>query len=61
MHSPPDRMTRIEQIGIVLTVTVPFAALLTALGLLWGGAVDWIDLSAFLIGYLLVGFGISVG
>jgi stearoyl-CoA desaturase (delta-9 desaturase) len=57
----PYRVRRLERLAIVLTVILPFAALIAAIAMLWGGAVGWVDLSALLIGYLLAGFGISVG
>ncbi|MFN2525181.1 MAG: acyl-CoA desaturase, partial [Actinomycetota bacterium] len=55
------REARLQRV-VVLALTVgPFAGLVTAVALLWGGAVNVLDLGIFLITYVLFGLGITVG
>ena len=54
-------MTRLERTANLIGVFVPFAGALAAIVLLWNSAVDATDLAILAVGYLLVGFGVTVG
>jgi stearoyl-CoA desaturase (Delta-9 desaturase) len=65
---PPDRIAtvrastgRVSQVVTLLAVVVPALGLLSAMGLLWGVAFDWVDLALFLGLYLLCAFGTTIG
>src|SRR3954454_14916484 len=54
-------MSKLERRLTVVAVVLPFAAFITAVVLLWGGAVTGLDLAIFLVMYVSVGFGVTVG
>jgi hypothetical protein len=54
-------MSRVHRISNLVGVVAPFLGLLAAIVLLWNRAVDWVDLSILLGGYLLIGFGVTIG
>jgi stearoyl-CoA desaturase (Delta-9 desaturase) len=54
-------MTRTERIVNLIGVVVPFLGLLVAIVLLWNRAVGWADLAILAVGYLILGFGVTVG
>jgi stearoyl-CoA desaturase (Delta-9 desaturase) len=54
-------MTRTERIVNLLGVIVPFLGLIAAIVMLWHRAVDGADLAILAVGYLLLGFGVTVG
>ena len=54
-------MTRAERTANLIGVVVPFAGVLVAIILLWNRAVDVTDLAILAVGYLLLGFGVTVG
>jgi stearoyl-CoA desaturase (delta-9 desaturase) len=66
-HEPtPKPLTDGKQsIGILIAlwafVTVPFVALITAVPVMWGWGLNWIDVVLFVIMYAIGGFGIGVG
>src|SRR6185436_14780032 len=66
-HEPtPKPLTDGKQpIGILIAlwafVTVPFAAMLAAVPVMWGWGLNWIDVVLFVIMYAIGGFGIGVG
>ena len=54
-------MSRTNRIANILAVAIPFAACLIAPIVLWGNGFGWSDLVAFVVMYLITGFGITVG
>ena len=54
-------MTRTERTVNLLGVVVPFLGLIAAIVMLWHRAVDGADLAILAVGYLLLGFGVTVG
>ena len=54
-------MTILERRITVTAVVLPFAGFITAIVLLWGGAVTGRDLAIFAVMYLFVGFGVTIG
>ncbi len=55
------RMPRANRVANILSVVIPFAAILIAPILLWGNGFGWSDLAAFVVMYLITGFGVTVG
>ncbi|MFK0255899.1 acyl-CoA desaturase [Streptomyces sp. NPDC090445] len=51
----------VEQIALLLFITVPFLALLAAVPLAWGWGVSWLDLGLMAFMYFLTCHGITVG
>jgi stearoyl-CoA desaturase (Delta-9 desaturase) len=56
-----ERTSRASQIVTLLAVGVPPLGLLSAVGLLWGVAISWVDVVLFLVLYVASGLGNSVG
>src|SRR5215213_3488843 len=54
-------MTKVERTVNLIAVVLPFVAFLAAVVLLWNSYVDWTDLVAFGVMYLIAGFGVTVG
>jgi stearoyl-CoA desaturase (delta-9 desaturase) len=54
-------MSKLERRITVAAVVLPFAGVLAAIGLLWGGAVTARDLAILAVMYPLVGFGVTIG
>src|SRR3954465_3706186 len=54
-------MTRTDRIANLIGVALPFVGLLAAIVLLWNRAVDVADLAILFVGYLICGFGVTVG
>ncbi len=54
-------MSRSHKIANMAGIVLPFIGLIAAIGLLWNTWVGWTDLVLLAIGYLLTGFGITVG
>jgi stearoyl-CoA desaturase (delta-9 desaturase) len=54
-------MGRLERTINLLGVIVPFAGVLVAIVLLWNTAVNAVDLALLAGGYLLAGFGVTIG
>lgn len=51
-----------QKIAMLLAVVLPFAGLITGMVLLWQrGFMGWLNLSMFLLGWLVSGLGITVG
>ena len=50
-----------RQVSNFLAIILPFAAFGFAVVLLWGGAVQWIDLAVLTVGYAVTCLGITVG
>jgi stearoyl-CoA desaturase (delta-9 desaturase) len=55
------RTSRASQIVTLIAVGVPPLGLLSAVGLLWGVALSWIDVGLFAVLYLATSLGNSVG
>ncbi|MBT2404476.1 MULTISPECIES: fatty acid desaturase [unclassified Streptomyces] len=51
----------IEQIALLLFITVPFVALLAAIPLAWGWGVSWLDVGLMVFMYFLACHGITIG
>ena len=51
----------VEQIALLLFITVPFVALLAAVPLAWGWGVSWLDLGLMVFMYFLACHGITIG
>jgi len=45
----------------VFAVVLPFLGFVTAIALLWGSGVTWLDLGILAGMYVLVGFGVTIG
>jgi stearoyl-CoA desaturase (delta-9 desaturase) len=56
-----DSTSRASQIVTLVAVVVPALGLLSAMGLLWGVAIHWVDLVLFLVLYVLCAFGTTIG
>ncbi len=56
-----ERTSLGSQIVTLIAVVVPAIGLLSAMGLLWGVAFNWVDLATFVVFYVLTGLGITVG
>src|SRR4051812_49524883 len=54
-------MTRTDRIANMIGVVLPFLGLIAAIVLLWNRAVDVADLTILVVGYLICGFGVTVG
>jgi stearoyl-CoA desaturase (Delta-9 desaturase) len=54
-------MTRTDRIANLIGVVLPFLGLIAAIVLLWNRAVDGADLAILVVGYLICGFGVTVG
>jgi stearoyl-CoA desaturase (Delta-9 desaturase) len=50
-----------HQVTNVLAMVIPFVGFGLAVVLLWGGAIQWIDLVVFAVGYAATCLGITVG
>jgi stearoyl-CoA desaturase (delta-9 desaturase) len=55
------RTSRISQTVTLVAVVVPPLGLLSAMGLLWGVAFQWVDLALFAGFYLVCAFGTTIG
>lgn len=60
-HAPPRKAALATRIMYLLAVTLPFAGLLTAIGLLWPLGFGWTHLALLLVMYVLTGLGVTVG
>ncbi|KXK59132.1 stearoyl-CoA 9-desaturase [Micromonospora rosaria] len=64
-HGPKPITDGTQSRGILVAlwifVTVPFAALLAAVPVAWGGWLGWSDVAIALVWYLVSGLGITVG
>ena len=56
-----EQKRSIEQITLLLFITVPFLALLAAVPLAWGWGVSWLDLGLLVFFYFLGCHGITIG
>jgi stearoyl-CoA desaturase (Delta-9 desaturase) len=57
----PDAMGPIHKTLNVVIIVVPFIGLLVAIVLLWNDFVGWANLTLLAVGYLLTGFGVTIG
>lgn len=58
---PRAKAPLLNRIFSLIAIVAPFVGLLAAMVLLWGVAFDWIHLVLLGVGYLLTGFGVTVG
>ncbi|MFJ8211124.1 acyl-CoA desaturase [Streptomyces sp. NPDC096033] len=56
-----EQKRSVEQVALLLFITVPFLALLAAVPLAWGRGVSWLDLGLMVFMYFLACHGITVG
>lgn len=56
-----EQKRSVEQIALLLFITVPFLALLAAVPLAWGRGVSWLDLGLMVFMYFLTCHGITIG
>ena len=56
-----ERTSRVSQVVTLIAVGVPPLGLLSAMGLLWGVALSWLDVALFLVLYAGSALGNSVG
>lgn len=56
-----EQKRSLEQITLLLFITVPFLALLAAVPLAWGWGVSWLDLGLLVFFYYLGCHGITIG
>jgi stearoyl-CoA desaturase (delta-9 desaturase) len=57
----PEAMGSVHKTLNVVIIVVPFIGLLVAMVLLWNDFVGWTNLTLLVAGYLLTGFGVTVG
>lgn len=57
----PETKTWVQQVTLVLFITLPFVALAAAIPLLWGHGLGWRDALIAVFMYGLTGHGITVG
>ncbi len=60
-HVDPKPKRRGEQTALVIFIAVPFVALVAAVPLAWGRALNWHDLVVAFVLYMISGLGITVG
>lgn len=58
---PPGRISLGTRIANLIAVLVPFAALVLAIGSLWGRGITWLDLGLMIGMYVFTVLGITVG
>ncbi|MEU8774638.1 acyl-CoA desaturase [Streptomyces sp. NPDC048606] len=56
-----EQKRSVEQIALLLFITVPFLALLAAIPLAWGWGVSWLDVGLMVFMYFLACHGITIG
>ena len=56
-----EQRRSVEQITLLLFITVPFLALLAAIPLAWGWGVTWLDLTLLTVFYFVGCHGVTVG
>ncbi|MFJ6833266.1 acyl-CoA desaturase [Streptomyces sp. NPDC091209] len=56
-----EKKGSLEQITLLLFITVPFLALLAAVPLVWGWGVSWLDLGLMVFFYYLGCHGVTIG
>lgn len=56
-----EQKRSVEQVALLLFITVPFLALLAAVPLAWGWGVSWLDLGLMVFMYFLACHGITIG
>jgi stearoyl-CoA desaturase (Delta-9 desaturase) len=56
-----ERTSRASQVVTLLAVGIPPLGLLSAIGLLWGVALSWVDVALFVVLYVAGALGNSVG
>jgi stearoyl-CoA desaturase (delta-9 desaturase) len=56
-----EQKRSIEQITLLLFITVPFLALVAAVPLAWGWGLSWLDLGLLVFMYYLGCHGITIG
>jgi stearoyl-CoA desaturase (delta-9 desaturase) len=55
------KVSRPAQLATAIAVVLPFAGLVTAISLVWGWGLTWVDVGLLVGLYLLTGLGITVG
>ncbi len=56
-----DKQSRVEQVALALFILVPFAAVLAAVPVAWGGWLGWVDVTIAVFMYYFTLLGITVG
>ncbi|GAU68630.1 putative fatty acid desaturase [Streptomyces sp. NBRC 110611] len=56
-----EQRRSVEQITLLLFITVPFVALVAAVPLAWGWGVSWLDLTLLTVMYFIGCHGITIG
>ncbi|MFH7599142.1 fatty acid desaturase [Streptomyces racemochromogenes] len=56
-----EQKRSVEQVALLLFITVPFLALVAAVPLAWGRGVSWLDLGLMVFMYFLACHGITIG
>lgn len=56
-----EQKRSLEQLALLLFITVPFLALVAAVPLVWGWGVSWLDLGLLVFMYYLGCHGITIG
>jgi stearoyl-CoA desaturase (delta-9 desaturase) len=54
-------MTRAARIANWLAIVIPFTAVVVAIAVFWGNGVNAVDLSLFIVFYVLTGYGVTLG
>ena len=61
MADTHTRASALERRITVVAVALPFLGFLTAIALLWGSGVTWLDVGILAVMYVAVGFGVTIG
>jgi stearoyl-CoA desaturase (Delta-9 desaturase) len=61
VRSASTKSPTAQQISNLVAIVLPFAAFAFAVVMLWGGPIQWIDLTVLVVGYVATCLGITVG
>jgi stearoyl-CoA desaturase (delta-9 desaturase) len=56
-----DKQSRKEQIALGIFIFLPFAAVIAAIPVAWGGWLSWTDVGITVVAYWVTGHGVTVG
>jgi stearoyl-CoA desaturase (delta-9 desaturase) len=57
----PANASTFQKAATLMVILIPFIGVVTAIALLWGWGFTWVHLAIMGVGYVLSGFGITVG
>nr|MBA2739163.1 acyl-CoA desaturase [Nocardioidaceae bacterium] len=56
-----ERQSMLERVALAVFIALPFAAVVAAVPVAWGGWLGWHDVAIALVFYLVTGLGITAG